>query len=39
LLTPAPVGLIAIVVSEYDRAISSFVDVVGFGFASRIPLP
>ena len=37
-MTPAPVGFIAIVVSGYDPAISSFVDVVGFGF-SRIPLP
>jgi hypothetical protein len=38
LLTPAPVGLIAIVVGGYEPAISSFADVVGFGF-SRIPLP
>jgi hypothetical protein len=30
-MTSAPVGLIAIVVSEYGPAISSFVDVVGFG--------
>ena len=38
LVTSAPVGLIAIVFSEYDPAISSFVDVAGFGF-SGIPLP
>lgn len=32
MLTSERLGLIVIVVSEYDPAISSFVDVVGFGF-------